>query len=199
MSAPRSVGVPAEIKPDERRVAVTPDGVRELVDRVGGIGVDLGAPVRDPHTGLELPAGASQLDGADALAWMRSRHLEVQLGDQWFVDASSDTGRQERQRQVLDLLSEGMADRLRNPLAAQQLAWSAAGAVRTDRSTGPLDLVRLASTLRRATERTSLPHELLQGRIPVATLTAEAQAPLDGLRSRVPEGPPCPRPQVGPQ
>ena len=187
----RSLGVPVD-----HLVTIRFDGIRELIDLVGGIEVDNEQPTRDLHTGLDLPAGVTRLDGAGALAWMRSRHVEVHQNGTWVSDPSSDTGRQERQRRVLEQLSAGMAGRARNPLAAHQLAWATTGAVRTDEGTGPVDLLRLAATLRAATERESLPHDLLAGRIPVATLRPEAQVQLDGLRSRVPDGPPCPRPQL---
>jgi LCP family protein required for cell wall assembly len=190
----RSLGVPVD-----HLVTIRFDGIRELIDRVGGIDVHHETPVRDLHTGLDLASGTSRLDGADALAWMRSRHVEVLRDGVWSSDPSSDTGRQARQREVLEQVSSAMAEGVRNPIAAHRLAWSAAGAVRTDDGTGPLDLIRLATTLRSARERTSLPHQLLPGRIPVATLSPDAQAQLDGLRSRVPDGPPCPRAQVGPE
>ena len=43
MSAPLMVGVPREVKPDEYRVAVTPDGVRELVGHGVEVLVEAGA------------------------------------------------------------------------------------------------------------------------------------------------------------
>ena len=65
MSSPLTVGVPTEIKPDERRVAVTPDGVAEL--RARGVevlvqsGAGLGVDVADAQY---VAAGARVLDTA---------------------------------------------------------------------------------------------------------------------------------------
>ena len=72
MSAPRSVGVPAEIKPDERRVAVTPDGVRELVAAGVHVLVESGAGM-----GAGLDDDAYRGAGAEVVAeagevWERS-------------------------------------------------------------------------------------------------------------------------------
>ena len=50
------------------------DGVIAMSDAVGGVSVCLAAPIDDPYTGLKLPAGTSTLQGATALAFLRTRH-----------------------------------------------------------------------------------------------------------------------------
>jgi LCP family protein required for cell wall assembly len=64
--------------------AVTFDGTAALSDAVGGVDVCVTAPIDDIHTGLNIPAGHSTLQGADALAFVRTRY---QVGD------GSDLGR----------------------------------------------------------------------------------------------------------
>lgn len=193
LSVCRSLGVAVD-----HVVKVRFDGVRDLVDAVGGVDVHVDHPTRDLHTGVDLAQGTTRLDGARAVAWMRSRHLEQLVGDRWVPDPSSDTGRQGHQREVLDQLTARMAERVRNPIEAQRLAWTAAGALTTDGGTGPVDLARLALALRRVEDHGSLPHVLVDGRVPVATLTPDAATTLDLVRHDLPEGPPCPRPPVGP-
>ena len=68
MSAPLLVGVPTEIKPDEGRVALTPDGVRELhghgVDVVVQSGAGEGASIPDDDfraVGAEIAATADEV------------------------------------------------------------------------------------------------------------------------------------------
>lgn len=68
MSAPLLVGVPTEIKPDEGRVALTPDGVRELhghgVDVVVQSGAGEGASIPDDDfraVGAEIAATAEEV------------------------------------------------------------------------------------------------------------------------------------------
>ncbi|MGL6134364.1 MAG: alanine dehydrogenase [Prochlorococcaceae cyanobacterium] len=77
LSAPMaSIGVPTEIKRDERRVAITPDGVRELVGQ--------GMEVR-VHGGAGLGAGIDDQDFAEAGARLVTReeawaaHLVVKV------------------------------------------------------------------------------------------------------------------------
>ncbi|GMA94969.1 hypothetical protein GCM10025881_17930 [Pseudolysinimonas kribbensis] len=54
---------------------ITFQGVIAMSDAVGGVDVCVNAPIHDPYTGLNLPkAGTYTLQGADALAFLRSRH-----------------------------------------------------------------------------------------------------------------------------
>lgn len=53
---------------------VTFDGVVKLSTVVGGVDVCVNEAIRDPYTGLNIPAGHSNLEGAQAAAFVRSRH-----------------------------------------------------------------------------------------------------------------------------
>jgi LCP family protein required for cell wall assembly len=48
-------------------------GFAVLVDGLGGVGVCPAAPIDDPLAGINLPAGCQQLNGRDALGYVRSR------------------------------------------------------------------------------------------------------------------------------
>jgi LCP family protein required for cell wall assembly len=89
--------------PVDHLAVVGLDGVREMVDRMGGVDVRVPAPVRDEASGLFLDrTGCVTLGGEQALALLRSRKLEVLGSDgSWHRDPLSDLGRVERQRQVL--------------------------------------------------------------------------------------------------
>lgn len=78
-------------------------GFQEVVDELGGYEICLDAPVRDAKANLALPAGCNDADGADTLAWMRSRTTEVQDEDgTWFLlPGVSDLTRNERQREFM--------------------------------------------------------------------------------------------------
>lgn len=72
MSAKLRVGVPTEVKPDERRVAMTPDGVREMeahgVEVLVQAGAGLGASIADD---AYRAAGAEVVDSAEEV-WARA-------------------------------------------------------------------------------------------------------------------------------
>jgi alanine dehydrogenase len=63
MASPRTVGIPTEVKADERRVALTPDGVRELDAHEVAVLVQAGAGL-----GASLPDEAYRAAGAEIVA-----------------------------------------------------------------------------------------------------------------------------------
>ena len=50
------------------------DGVIEMSNAVGGVDVCVATPIEDEYTGLTLDAGTHTLVGAEALAFLRTRH-----------------------------------------------------------------------------------------------------------------------------
>lgn len=48
-------------------------GFADLVDALGGVTMCLPEPIADPLAGLDLPAGCQQLDGRNALGYVRTR------------------------------------------------------------------------------------------------------------------------------
>jgi LCP family protein required for cell wall assembly len=50
------------------------DGVVAMSDAIGGVPVCLASPIDDPYAGLQLSAGEHTLQGAQALAFLRTRH-----------------------------------------------------------------------------------------------------------------------------
>jgi LCP family protein required for cell wall assembly len=48
-------------------------GFATMVDAIGGVELDIPAEIRDEATGAVIPAGHQKLDGADALAFVRTR------------------------------------------------------------------------------------------------------------------------------
>lgn len=104
-------------------------GFRDLVDAVGGVTVPFTAPVRDTSTGFLADGPACVvLDGEHALAYVRSRRMEVLSPDgSWLIDGSSDLSRVARQQDLLrrlldEVLDQGLADvgNVRSLLAATQ-------------------------------------------------------------------------------
>ena len=95
------------------------NGVIEMSNAVGGVPVCAATPIKDRYTGLDIPAGESVLSGADALAFLRTRHG---VGD------GSDLGRISSQQVYLSSLLRTVksADTLRDPTKLYSLARAAA-------------------------------------------------------------------------
>ncbi|MFF4649591.1 LCP family protein [Streptomyces sp. NPDC001380] len=110
------------------------------VDALGGVEVCSAVPLHDTYAGLDLPAGATRLDGAGALKYVRARH----------VDASSDLGRMQRQqRLVAQVLHEAASEgTLLNPARLGRVMGTALASVKADRGLSTRDLLDLASSLR---------------------------------------------------
>jgi LCP family protein required for cell wall assembly len=66
-------------------------GFVNMVNALGGVPVCSTRPLKDPKSGLDLPAGTTKLDGRDALAYVRAR----------YVDPTADLGRMKRQQAFL--------------------------------------------------------------------------------------------------
>ena len=124
-------------------------GFDRIIDSLGGVEVDFDTPVRDGISGLEIPAaGTHLLDGADALALVRSRHPEIEINGTWTPLSASEGAAQRTTYTavVMRAVLAAMAARTRTPLGAQSLAWSLSGNLAVDSGTGLADLVSLART-----------------------------------------------------
>lgn len=92
-------------------------GFQDLVNAVGGIGVNVPYPMHDPYSNADFPPGATHMLGRDALAFSRDRH-DVPGGD---FGRSMNQG-----RMLIAALHQLKLDVARNPGAL--LTWVAAGA-----------------------------------------------------------------------
>ncbi|GAC1362152.1 MAG: LCP family protein [Actinomycetota bacterium] len=119
-------------------VEVNFEGFRAIVDTLDGVRVRFSQPVRDPDSGLDVPAGCVTLRGEQALAFVRLRNIDTDYGriarQQFFVQLLL--------RQVLS------AGTLFNPLKVVRLVEAAGNNLKTDKSLGALVLEKLAVQLR---------------------------------------------------
>ena len=77
-------------------------GFQRIVDAAGGVQHCFPHPARDAKSGLDIPAaGCRVLDGAEALAFVRSRHYEEQIDGAWRSTSTGDLARIDRQRDIL--------------------------------------------------------------------------------------------------
>ena len=110
------------------------------VDALGGVEVCTTTPLRDSASGLDLPAGATLLDGVGALKYVRARHL----------DTDSDLGRMQRQQKLMALLLRGAtaSGTLLDPARLHRLLTTAVTSVKADAGLSGQDLLALATRLR---------------------------------------------------
>ncbi len=104
---------------------------QRLVTGVGGVGVPLPYPVRDVHSGLNVPVkGCHVFDGVEALKYVRSRYFEYQDdAGKWHQDPSSDLGRIARQQ---DFLRRTLTAALKNNILRPKIISSLYASYRDD-------------------------------------------------------------------
>jgi len=101
-------------------------GFRDIVNTLGTIPIYFPTPARDQKTGLNIPnAGCVQLNGDQALAYVRSRYYESFVDGQWRTDPTSDLGRIQRQQYFLRTLAS------RTLKAATSKPWKASSLLDT--------------------------------------------------------------------
>ncbi|WP_307787762.1 LCP family protein [Mycolicibacterium sp. S2-37] len=124
------------------------DGFAALVDAVGGVRVCPAEPISDPLAGIDLPAGCQELDGRDALGFVRTR-----------ATARADLDRMVHQREFMSALLNRAGDPtvLLNPLRWVPMAHAASGSLTVDEGAHLWDLARLGWGLRGDVTTTTVP------------------------------------------
>ncbi|MFS8104119.1 LCP family protein [Lentzea alba] len=117
------------------------NGFRDVIDRLGGVEIDLPEPINDEKSGLHVPAGPQKLDGTQALAFVRTRYS---IGD------GSDLNRIKNQQLFMKALSEKLANEnwLASPQKTFDLADILTKSIVTDEDLGSISkLADLAGKL----------------------------------------------------
>jgi LCP family protein required for cell wall assembly len=120
-----------------------------LVDAVGGITINFPYPAFDPNTGLDVKqAGNVQLNGDEALAYVRSRHYtEIKEDGKPHEDPTADLGRVLRQQQFLRAVMGKIASS-HNPITLLRVGGEVANGIRVDDKLGLWDAMKLAWNLK---------------------------------------------------
>ena len=115
-------------------------GLVNVVNSVGGVRMCIPSNLNDPASGLHLKKGCQNLDGAQALGFVRTRHLF----------ATQDLQREQDQRVFIKALLTKMTSpgTLANPFHSFPAAFGAAGALTVDKGTQLYQLVQVAFALR---------------------------------------------------
>lgn len=119
-----------------------------LVDAVGGVTIEIPYPARDTHSGLDLPqAGQVQLDGVQALAYVRSRFYEELVDGSWKQDPTGDLGRVLRQQSFLRAVMSEVSS-TRNPVKLIRISNALSEGLRIDDQMSMFDALRFARHMR---------------------------------------------------
>jgi LCP family protein required for cell wall assembly len=115
-------------------------GLVAVVNKIGGVQICLKTAINDSYSGVHLSAGCHDLNGDQALAFVRDRHSF----------ATEDLQRIQDQREFLAaLLSKATSPGVYlNPFTALPFGSTAASSMSVDKGTSLLDLVHAASALR---------------------------------------------------
>jgi len=125
-------------------------GFERIVNTVGGVKVYVDTPARDAKTGLDIPvAGCSQLDGFQALAFVRSRYYETYERGRWVSGTNSDLDRITRQQEFIRrILKKAVSSGLTNPLTLNRLIGIGVANVKIDQAMSTKDITSLARKFR---------------------------------------------------
>ena len=94
-----------------------------IVEAVGGVPMYFGHPLLDDNSGLVITdTGCQTLNGQQALAFARSRHLRYSDGVKWIEDPSGDLGRISRQQFFMRRMMDQVAKKaFSDPLVTNDL------------------------------------------------------------------------------
>jgi LCP family protein required for cell wall assembly len=112
-------------------------GFVKMVDALGGVNVCSTTPLKDAKSGLDIPAGTTELNGAKALAYVRAR----------YVDPTADLGRMKRQQAFLgSVFRTALSTKvLLNPLKLNAFLSATLSSVTLDTGLTRADLLNLAT------------------------------------------------------
>jgi LCP family protein required for cell wall assembly len=160
-------------------------GFLGLVDALGGVTIDFPHPAFDERSGLLIDtAGPTHLDGAAALAYVRSRRYTELVDGVALTDPTSDLGRVERQQRFLAAIMAKLSGE-RNPFVLLDIVRAVASNVTVDNELDVHDAAALGLRLRGAQPRTAtIPTSryITPGGADVLVLTAESERVLADFR-----------------
>ena len=156
-----------------------------LVDGLGGITIDFPHPATDANSGLNVTgSGPVELDGEQALAYVRSRYYVEHINGEQVPEGTGDLGRVVRQQRFLTAVMGKLSD-TKNPISLLRAFDGASDGLRIDDDMGLFDAIRLGWRLRSGLdpETLEIPTDVgTVGSASVLFLRDDAQAVLDEFR-----------------
>jgi LCP family protein required for cell wall assembly len=131
-------------------------GLQGLTDAVGGVCMNFAYAVRDSsptgrgsETGLNIATpGPHVLNGADALAFVRSRYYQYYDKGAWHAEGTGDIGRIERQHEFIRALASKAIYSVLNPFRGTRVLDRAVKTVAVDRTFSSSLMLRMGFRLR---------------------------------------------------
>lgn len=110
------------------------DSFQGVVNALGGIEMYFPVPLRDAYSALNIThSGCQSLNGFQALAVVRARHLYYEQNGKWLYDPSGDLGRIARDHEFLRILAAGVLNKgISNPLTANSIISTIAPQLQVD-------------------------------------------------------------------
>jgi LCP family protein required for cell wall assembly len=170
--------------PIHHYVEVNFDSFRQIVDALGTVPVYFPTSARDSLSNLAIPwPGCADLDGPTALAFVRSRHLELLNPNtkKWeAADQIPDLGRIGRQQAFLrEIGARAMSEAIANPLTANDIADGVVNNLTVDQDFSRTDVFVLADGLAGGGDGTSGPESQT---VPAEPATRDNQSVLEATR-----------------
>ncbi|MEV8374839.1 LCP family protein [Kribbella sp. NPDC056861] len=111
-------------------------GFASIVDSLGGIEMCLPKAIKDKDAHIDLPKGCQDLDGVNALGYVRARKF----------DPTGDLGRVQRQREMIGAIAKKAVapGTFVNPFRFYKLSTAGAEALSIDSDMGPFTLLKFA-------------------------------------------------------
>ncbi len=128
------------------------DGFTEVIDSIGGVEICVEYALREGSSDI-LAAGCSDVDGATALRWVRSRGTQEFVDGEWrFVEDVSDANRTERQQTLMFAMLARLKE-MRSPATLAGIAGSFGDTILLSDSLSMGDAVTMAWDLRSSSSR----------------------------------------------
>jgi LCP family protein required for cell wall assembly len=132
----------------DKYVEVGFGGFVNVINAIGGVEMCLKDPIKDSDAHIDLEAGCQNLEGNDALGYVRARKS----------DARGDLGRVERQRQMLAAIAKKAASpaTVLNPVRYWRLANSGADSLAVGKGTSMFSVARMLMAMGEASGKGGL-------------------------------------------
>jgi len=125
------------------------DTFRDVTNAVGGVKLYFPTAAKDTYSDLNIAApGCYSLTGDQALAFVRARHYQYEVGGRWVSESESDLARIQRQQMFIKKMIKKAEGKLTNPLALNAVIGGVTKNLTVDTGFSSGLMIKLAEDLR---------------------------------------------------